>query len=101
MFPDAPDTTSYLVEMPTDDWVAWKDTVPRSVPLYKRLHHLIRADATPSGEMDESDLSLVMLKFERVAQRVENAEVALDDGDGDRARRELENIREIADGYVE
>jgi hypothetical protein len=95
MFPDR-ETTQYQVAIPAEDWEAWKRTVPRTIPLYKRLYQLIREDTIPEDQMDDANLSLIMLKFQRVAQRVENAETALDDGDPERARDELAAIRDIA-----
>lgn len=95
------ETVSYQVAMPADDWRAWKRTVPRTVPLYRRLYQLLVSDTIPEDQMDESDISLLLLKFERVEQRVTNAETALDDGDINRARKELQTIREVAAGMLD
>ena len=101
MFPDADETTQYQVEIPSEDWRAWKRTVPRDVPLYRRLFHLIQTDTVPRDQMDSSDMALLRLKFERVAQRVTNAEAALNADDPERAREELDTIREVATGMLE
>lgn len=100
MFPGR-ETTQYQVTIPTEDWEAWKRTVPRTVPLYRRLYQLIQADTVPENHLEESDLSLLLLKFERIEQRVTNAETALDADDKARARDELQTMREIATGMLD
>lgn len=100
MFADR-ETTQYQVAIPTADWEAWKRTVPRTVPLYERLYRLIQEDTLPEDAYDQSDLQLWSLKFQRVEQRVTNAEAALDSDDTERAREELAAIREIATGMFD
>lgn len=39
------DTVTYQFQIPDDDWVVWKNTVPRSKALDVRLRELIEADA--------------------------------------------------------
>lgn len=90
-------TVSLQCDVKKQLWKTWSDAIPQSISLHDRLHQLIRADTLPEDAMDDADVSLVLLKFERVAQRVENAETALDEGDEERARDELAAIREIAD----
>lgn len=100
--PDTDDITHYQVAVPTDDWETWKRTIPRTVPLYRRIHELLKLDARrDADDTDDANLRLISLKFQRVQQRVENTRVALDDGDTDRAREELDAIEEIATGLVE
>lgn len=100
MYPDR-ETTQYQLAIPSDDWAAWKRTVPRTVPLYERLFRLIQEDTLPEDAYDESDLQLWSLKFQRVEQRVTNAEAALEADDTDRAKEELAAIRDIATGMFD
>lgn len=101
MFPDAVDTTSYMVEIPSDDWDAWKDTIPRSTPLYERLHRLVQLDAEFDGDADLAELRLTSMKFQRVHQRCQTALNSMADDDVEKVREELLTIRDIAEPYVE
>jgi hypothetical protein len=100
MFPDADDTTTYLIEMPTGDWDDWKDAIPRSKPLYDRLHTLVQLDAEFAGEVDATELRLTSMKFDRVHQRCQTALQAWTDGDHEKVREELHEIRSIAEPHT-
>lgn len=100
MFPDE-ETTSYLVELPTDDWDDWKRQIPRDRPLYERLHTLVQLDAAFGGEVDPTELRLTSMKFQRVHQRCQTALQAWNDGDHEKVREELHELREIAAPHVD
>lgn len=100
MFPDEA-TTSYLIEVPTDDWDTWKRNIPRDRPLYERIHALLQLDAEFAGDVDATALRLTSMKFERVHQRCQTALQAWNDGDHEKVREELHEIREIAAPAVE
>jgi len=102
MFPDR-ETTNYHVQLPSDDWDAWKATVPRDMALYERLHALVRADTAAGGVArgdvdgwDDEDEQMVRLLSSRVLHRARRAETALEGGDTDRVADELATIIEIA-----
>jgi hypothetical protein len=100
MFPDQ-ETTSYMVAAPTEDWNAWKNSIPRTIPLYERLYTLIQIDTALDGDVDVASLNLLRMKFERIEQRSKTARQALADGDVQKARAELEQIGEVAADMVE
>lgn len=100
MFPDQ-DTTSYMVAIPTDDWEAWKRAIPRDIPLYERIYKLILFDAGPHADIDNASVNLLRMKYQRIEQRSKTARQALDDGDIEKARAELEQIGEVAADMVE
>jgi hypothetical protein len=99
MFPDA-ETTQYQVAVPTEDWTAWKDSIPRTMPLYERLHTLIQIDTALDGEADVSSLTLLQMKCERIAERSRTARNALENDDEGKVRAELEQIEDIAEGLA-
>jgi hypothetical protein len=99
MFPDR-ETTQYQVAIPDDDWEAWKRSVPRTVPLYRRIHTLLQLD-TDRDEEDDLNERLISLQFQRIVQRGQNIRDALDDGDQDRALEEVAKIEEIAGPIAE
>lgn len=101
MFPDEPETTSYMVQMPADDWAEWKDSIPRSRPLYDRLHALIQIDTAFDGEADLAELRLVTMKFQRIEQRCMTALDALHDDDVEKVREELRTMRNMAAPFSE
>jgi hypothetical protein len=94
-YPDR-DTTPYRFTVPTEDWEEWKRTIPRTVPLYERLYALIQIDTALDGEANVASLNLLRMKLERIQQRAETAQHALEDGDGPKARAECEQIQDIA-----
>lgn len=99
MFPNQ-QTTQYQVAVPTEDWEAWKDEIPRSMPLYERLYTLIQIDTTLSGEADVASLNLLRIKLERIQQRAETAEHALDDDNLPKVRGELDDIQTLVEDLL-
>lgn len=97
MFPDR-ETTSYNVTVPSGDWRAWKDTVPRSTTLYERLHELIREDtkAKQRGGYDDMEERTARLLATRIQHRGRTARQALERGDDDAVREQLDSMVEIA-----
>jgi len=94
-YPDR-ETTLFQLHVPTEDWAAWKATIPRTVPLYERLYTLIQIDTALDGEANVASLNLLRMKLERIQQRAETAQHALEDGDTPKARAECEQIQDIA-----
>ena len=96
MHEDASDVTTYQIGIPTEDWTAWKESIPRTIPLYKRIHALIQIDTALDGETDVAAMNLLRMQCERIAQRAATAQQALDDDDPHKARAELEDIADLA-----
>lgn len=97
------ETTSYMVELPTQDWRAWKRQVPRTVPLYERLHDLIIADAaaTERDGYDDMEERTARLLASRIQHRGRTAKNALDDGDIDKVRDEIDHMVDVATLFEE
>jgi hypothetical protein len=95
------DALNYNFYVERDDWTAWAATVPRQTALHERLATLIEQDcrATRAGGYDDMEERTARLLASRIAQRAENAIAALDDADEERARDELQSIREIAQQF--
>ena len=53
----------YQFQADDDEWQAWKNTVPRSKSLEKRINELIRADT--EGRVTDVDLEAVWKELER------------------------------------
>ena len=96
MHEDAADVTTYQIGVPSDDWEAWKESIPRTIPLYQRLHALIQIDTALDNETDVAAMNLLRMKAERIAQRAATAQQALADDDPHKARAELEEIESLA-----
>lgn len=91
------ETTQYQVAIPTEDWDDWKDTVPRTVPLYERLHDLLVMDtAAATDGWDEETEQMVRMLSNRMRHRARRALTALENDNADRASEELETIVELA-----
>jgi hypothetical protein len=89
-------TTWYQFKVPTDDWEDWQDQIPRSTPLYERLYTLIQIDTALDGDTNVAQMNLLSMKCERIRQRAETGRQAIDNGDPQKARAELEQIEEVA-----
>jgi hypothetical protein len=95
---DDEDITSYQFFAPKSVWSEWQVTVPRNTTLYERLWALLEQDAraTTSDGFSDMEERTARLLASRIEQRAVNAASALDDNDEERARDELDAIREIA-----
>lgn len=76
------DMVRYQFRAEDDDWQAWKNTVPRSKSLEKRINELIEADT--EGRVTDVDLAAVRSDLERALEHrewgaVEDALARLDD----------------------
>lgn len=77
-----PDMVRYQFRAEDSDWQAWKNTVPRSKSLEKRINELIEADT--EGRVTEIDLDAIQADLERALEHrewgaVEDALARLDD----------------------
>ncbi|AGC34576.1 hypothetical protein HSTV1_31 [Haloarcula sinaiiensis tailed virus 1] len=90
--------TSYQFFVPDSVWSEWQVTVPRNTTLYERLWALLEQDAraTTSDGFSDMEERTARLLASRIQQRAVNAASALDDSDPDRARDELDAIKDIA-----
>ena len=102
MWPDR-ETTQYQIAVPTEDWTAWKELVPRTTTLYRRLHELILLDVRAgglveddSGTWDGEDEQMARLLAGRIEHRARRAETALDNDNAERVGEELSEIARIA-----
>lgn len=82
----------YQFQADDDDWQAWKETVPRSKSLEKRINELIEADT--EGRVLPADAA------ETVAGALDDMLVAAERGDREAAEDAAERIREVV-GRVE
>lgn len=96
------ETTSYCLTVPSADWNAWKNTVPRSTPLNSRLHELIQQDAqaTARGGYDDMEERTARLLATRIQHRARTAQQALADNP-EKVREELDEITKIATLFEE
>lgn len=95
------DTTTYQFEIPSDTWNKWRDTVPRTVPLYARIETLIKMDAERADVDDVETTQLVTMQYNRIRQRSLTARDALDRGDEEKAREELQAIADVANAFAD
>jgi len=82
---EANDMVKYQFRAEDDDWQAWKNTVPRSKSLEKRINELIKADT--EGRVDEINLG-------RLEDALDDIEAAAERGDGAGLQDALERARE-------
>ena len=101
MWPDC-ETTQYQVAIPSEDWIDWKELVPRTVPLYRRIHELILLDIRASGLVkdggawDGEDEQMARLLAGRIEHRARRAETAVENDNAERVAEELDEITSLA-----
>jgi len=88
-------TTHYQIAVPTDDWAAWKATIPRTKPLYQRVHELLQVDTALDGDVDPETIRLLLFKADRLQERTRTARQALARGDEETVREELAGIEDL------
>jgi len=64
---DDREVTTYTVELPRDDWQNWKQSVPRDVALYERLHQLVVEDTAPEHLPDDPPVDTTSVRVPRDA----------------------------------
>lgn len=75
----------------------WRATIPDGVSMRDRLQTLIELDtALAMDDLDAASLRLVDLKADRVANRAQQAQDALERGDPDRAAEVCAEIGDVA-----
>lgn len=96
-WPEHDEVTTYTLRIPSDDWNRWRDTVPRSTPLYVRLRSLINQDYTAAATDDWEDMEerTAKLLADRIKHRARTARSAIGDDD-EKLRKQLDKIEEIA-----
>lgn len=111
-WPEHDDVTSYTLRIPSEDWKRWRDTVPRSTPLYIRLRELIADDAattlaediesaedTLAEDWGQIEQRLACLLADRIKHRTRTARNALENGDEKKAHAQLDKIQEVAETF--
>lgn len=92
---DGERTTQYQIAVPTEQWEAWKATIPRTKPLYQRIQELLQVDTALDGEVNPETVRLLLFKADRLQERTRTARHALARGDEETVREELAGIDEL------
>jgi len=93
--PDGDDMVKYRYSVPRDLWEEWKDTVPRSMPLYEAHRGLLRQDVAALDTDEDVAEAPVEVFATRIRHRARTAANAAQDGDTETVRQQCEEIAEL------
>ena len=93
------EAVTYQFSIHADDWGAWKDTVPRDVPLDEELRSMIRrAGDADEGEGDDEKVAAVRIR--RHAMRI-NQGLSQLDRPTDELKDEVNSISRLVDQILD